>query len=227
MAENRDRFNRQFDLVPMAQLVSVAVTVIGVGAIGRQVALQLAALGVRRLKLVDFDTVESTNITTQGYFESDLGLAKVAATASAVRQIDSAICVEVVQDRFRPGHGLGEVVFCCVDSIAARAAIWRGGGQRSSFWCDGRMLGEVMRLLSVASRAGQTYYATTLFESAEVVAGPCTARGTVYSAAIAAGLMVHQFCRWLRGVPLDTDFSLNLLASELVVEGSCQVGTNP
>ena len=41
----RDRFTRQRDLVPSDRLADVATTVIGVGAIGRQVALQLAAIG--------------------------------------------------------------------------------------------------------------------------------------------------------------------------------------
>jgi len=53
--------------VPSERLAQLLVTVIGVGAIGRQVALQLAAIGVRQLQLVDFDRVDNTNITTQGY----------------------------------------------------------------------------------------------------------------------------------------------------------------
>ncbi|HBN76613.1 MAG TPA: thiamine biosynthesis protein ThiF, partial [Planctomycetaceae bacterium] len=51
-----------------------SATVIGVGAIGRQVALQLAAIGMPQLQLIDFDAVEASNITTQGYLESDLGV---------------------------------------------------------------------------------------------------------------------------------------------------------
>lgn len=43
------------------------MTVIGVGAVGRQVALQLAAMGVSRFQLFDFDIVEPTNINFQGY----------------------------------------------------------------------------------------------------------------------------------------------------------------
>jgi len=54
-------------------LGQVKVTVIGVGAIGRQVALQLASIGVRRLQLVDFDAVDLTNVTTQGYLAEDVG----------------------------------------------------------------------------------------------------------------------------------------------------------
>jgi len=41
-----------------------------------------------------------------------------------------------------------------------------------------------------------------------------TARSTLCAASIAAGLMVHQFTRWLRGFPLEGDSSLNLLAAE-------------
>ena len=47
--------------------------------------------------------------------------------------------------------------------------------------------------------------------------GDCTARGVIYTAANAAGLMTGQFTRWLRGLPTDNDMSLNLLASELTV----------
>jgi sulfur carrier protein ThiS adenylyltransferase len=43
----------------------------------------------------------------------------------------------------------------------------------------------------------------------------CTAQGTVYTASIAAGLMVHQFTRWLRGVAVEADVTLNLLAGEM------------
>src|SRR5687768_8148398 len=50
-----DRFVRQTGLVPRSALEELSVTVIGVGAIGRQVSLQLAALGVEHLTLVDFD----------------------------------------------------------------------------------------------------------------------------------------------------------------------------
>ena len=52
------RFTRQEGLVRGERLASVATTVIGVGAIGRQVSLQLAAIGARRIQLIDFDQVE-------------------------------------------------------------------------------------------------------------------------------------------------------------------------
>jgi molybdopterin-synthase adenylyltransferase len=215
MAELLDRFARQIDLVPREALYELTATVIGVGAIGRQVAIQLAALGVRNLQLVDFDRVEAANVTSQGYLNSEIGLAKVTATARAVVAIDNDIRLTLVEDRFRPTTSVGAAVFVCVDSISARSAIWRNAGQRCEFWCDGRMLGEVLRIVTVAGLEGRQHYPTTLFEQTEAMAGACTARGTVYTAAVAAGLMTHQFTRWLRGQSIDCDLSLNLLASEL------------
>src|SRR4051812_21952350 len=142
---SNDRFTRQQDLVPRERLSELLVTVIGVGAIGRQVALQLAAIGVRRMQLVDFDRVDDTNVTTQGYLLEDIGQPKVGATAQAIARLDPTILIDAVDDRYRPKLSVGQAIFCCVDSIETRSAIWRSAGRRAVFWADGRMLGEAMR----------------------------------------------------------------------------------
>ncbi len=209
-----DRFHRQSELVPRERLLSLGVTVIGVGAIGRQVAMQLAALGVRRLQLIDFDRVEPTNITTQGYRYADCGRLKVEALADTLRELDPDLTVASLADRFRPSQTLHDVVFCGVDRISTRAAIWRTVQHRCRFWADGRMRGEVLRTLTAVDEASRRHYGSTLFAQAAAQAGPCTARGTIFTAQIAAGLLVHQFTRWLRGIPVDPDQTLNLLAGE-------------
>src|SRR5687767_15353043 len=107
-----DRFARQTGLVPRSVLEELPVTVIGVGAIGRQLALQLAALGVESLTLIDFDQVELTNITTQGYLAEDQGLAKVHAAGKAVLKINPLLHLELIEARFRPQLPLGDAVFC-------------------------------------------------------------------------------------------------------------------
>jgi molybdopterin/thiamine biosynthesis adenylyltransferase len=211
-----DRFERQRDLVPQERLPSLSATIIGVGAVGRQVALQLAAIGVRRLQLVDFDRVEPTNVTTQGYLASDVGQLKVAATRRAVEAVDPAILVEPIADRFRPRQSVSDVLFCAVDSISARASIWRSVRHRYQFWVDARMLGEVMRILVAVGRDDGLCYDSTLFAQEQAQAGQCSSRSTIYAASITAGLMVHQFARWLRGLPVDVDLTLNLLAGDMV-----------
>ncbi len=219
MQTSSDRFARQQELVPQGRLAELKASVIGVGAIGRQVAIQMAAIGVRRLQLVDFDRVDLTNVTTQGYRARDVERLKVEATAEAVREIDEEIELELVDDRYRPRLAVGEAVFCCVDSISARAAIWRAVGGACEVWSDGRMRGEVLRVLAASDEPSRRRYGTTLFPQAEAQVGSCTSRSTLYAASIAAGLMVQQFTRWLRKLAVEADVSLNLLASELCVGG--------
>jgi sulfur carrier protein ThiS adenylyltransferase len=139
------------------------------------------------------------------------------ATAAAIRRLDDLTCVDGVQDRYRPRLDIGEAVFCCVDSIAARAAIWRSARNRCRFWSDGRMLAEVIRVLAVSDANGRQRYADTLFPQTDAQRGSCTSRSTIYTASIAAGILVHQFTRWLRGIPVDFDTTLNLLAGEWTV----------
>ena len=211
-----ERFRRQGDLVPRDRIAELAATVIGVGAIGRQVAIQLASIGVPKLRLIDFDVVELTNVTTQGYLHGDCGTSKVEASGAHIRLMDPAIQVLTIHGRYRPSTYVDPVVFCCVDSISAREAIWRSVSPRCRFWCDGRMLGETIRILTVADEFGRSDYSKSLFPQSEAQTGSCTSRSTIYAASIAAGLMVHQFTRWLRDIPIDCDLSVNLLASELV-----------
>ncbi len=212
-----DRFTRQRSLVPLDRLQQLHVTVIGVGAIGRQVALQLAAIGCRRVTLVDFDVVDHTNRTTQGYAAADVGTEKVGAARSQMLAIDPDVDVHLIQDRYRPKYAPGDVVFCCVDSISARTAIWRAVRDRCQFWGDGRMMGETIRVLVAADAVTRERYTGTLFRQADAQQGNCTSRSTIYAAGIAAGLMVHQLTRWLRNLPLDFDTMFNLLAGEYTV----------
>jgi molybdopterin-synthase adenylyltransferase len=79
------------------------------------------------------------------------------------------------------------------------------------------MSAEVLRVLAVDYPAIDSYYPSTLFAPEQAHAGACTARSTIYTASIAASLMIHQFAKWLRGLPVDGDVTLNLLAAEMTV----------
>jgi sulfur carrier protein ThiS adenylyltransferase len=215
-----ERYTRQQDIVPRERILNCKATVIGVGAVGRQVAVQLTAIGVPYLQLVDFDTVEISNIASQGYLQDDLQRFKVDATADICRQINHDLHVEVQKERFRRSTSIGNCVFCCVDSITARRHIWDIVKDEANFWCDGRMSAEVLRVVTAFNEESRSYYPQTLFAAEQAYAGPCTAKSTIYCANIAAGFMLAHFTKYLRSVPVDADVQINLLACEINV-GSC------
>ncbi len=206
---------RQRDIIPVERLADLTVTVVGVGAVGRQVALQLTAIGVPRLQLIDFDRVEVENLAPQGYFESDLGRLKVEATADVAKWINSGLAVESITSRFKRSMSVGDVLFCCVDAIETRRHIWQAVRDDVRFYADTRMSAEVVRVLSVADAVSRKHYPTTLFAASEAHAGACTAKSTIYTSNVAAGLAVGQLTKWLRCLPVDPDVTLNILASEL------------
>lgn len=217
---------RQRDLVPPQKLAACHALVIGVGAVGRQAALQLSATGIPRMTLVDHDTVAIENLAPQGYFPDDLGKKKVEATAEICRKLNSDLAIDLCPERFRRSSpktlpcfadaDRNLAVFCCVDSITTRRIIWEAVKPFAAFFVDGRMAAEVMRVLASARPMDDVHYPTTLFEPERAYAGSCTAKSTIYTASIAAGFMVGQFTRWLRGLPVDRDVLLNLLACELM-----------
>ena len=216
---NRERFSRQKDLVNADNLARCNISVIGVGAIGRQCALQLAAIGASNLQLIDHDIVEPSNLASQGYYENDLGQAKVDATGKICMEINKGINLSIHSNRFRRSLGVGNVIFCCVDKINTRETIWNTLKDKVDFFVDGRMSGEVLRVLAAAKNNIDTmeHYTKTLFAPEEAQRGSCTAKSTIYCANIAAGKMVSKFALWLRGDMFEQDVLTNLITDEISV----------
>ena len=175
-------------------------------------ALRLAALSVPRLTLHDDDLVQVENLAGKGYWPENLRRAKVSATATLCRRIHPAIQAEAVPDRFKrsTAHQLameGDLaIFCSVEDARAVAA------GTASYFFDGGIHTEVVRVLA-GSLPPST---TTTGARCSSPRRPMPARSTIYTASIAAGRMVHPFAKGLRGVPVDRDLTLNLLAAELV-----------
>jgi sulfur carrier protein ThiS adenylyltransferase len=218
----KQRYSRQRDIVPAERLAGCKAAVIGVGAIGRQVALQLTAMGIWWLELVDPDTVDASNLASQGYLEADLGKFKVDTTAELCSKINADLELDLIPERFRRSRETGNVVFCAVDAISTRRLIWEAVKDKAGFFADARMSAEVLRILTACDFESRKHYPTTLFSPEEAFQGPCTAKTTIYCANIAAGLMIAQFTRYLRHLPVDCDIQLNLLTSELSVVEACR-----
>jgi molybdopterin/thiamine biosynthesis adenylyltransferase len=82
------------------RLRAARVTVLGLGGLGSYVALILASIGVGDLLLVDFDTVEKSNLNRQVlYRDADLGRAKVEAAAERLATVNPHVRVATRNER--------------------------------------------------------------------------------------------------------------------------------
>lgn len=128
VSETADPFARQRLIEGWSQhrLSAATAIVIGVGALGNEVAKNLALAGVGRLLLCDPDVVDMTNLSRSALFTSaDAGRAKVDAAAGALARLSQATSVVARQATLTAGAGLGELaaarlVLGCLDSRRSR-----------------------------------------------------------------------------------------------------------
>ena len=224
-----ERNARQRDLVPQESLNNTSVIVIGVGAIGRQVATLLACMGAQRITIVDPDIVGTENLAVQGYMPADVGKLKVNVMKGVLEAYNPGnIHVQALNEKYKkycdPLRQEGDqlAVFCCVDSIADRKFIWRAlanGPFTRDFdlLVDGRMAAEVLKVLTWKKGTSTKGYEISLHDPSESYQAPCTGRTTLYTSYTIAGMMVGEFAKWLRNQILTTEQMYNMLSSDFTV----------
>lgn len=76
------------------------VLIVGVGGLGAPAALELAAVGVGTIGLVDGDAIEISNLQRQIiYRSSDIGRSKVESAARRLRKSNPSVSVEAFDER--------------------------------------------------------------------------------------------------------------------------------
>ena len=193
-------------------------TIIGVGAIGRNIAISLAQVGIGRLEIWDDDLVDEVNLGTQGYRPDQIGQSKVNALATDLKAINPEIKLFSRDLRYsetdRPAC---PNVFVCVDTMAGRTSIFKSLTKLPNLLIDCRMSPECYRIITIGS-SYKFNYKETLFPDNEAVQESCTAKSTLHCAQSAASAAITQFTKHLRKMPIDHDFTYNLFTNELIIE---------
>jgi len=100
----------QIDIEGQQKLLDSSAAVFGLGGLGSPIAMYLAAAGVGRLVLVDFDVVELSNLQRQIVHQtSDLKRPKVASARDSLHGLNPEVDVETIARRLA-GPELDEVV---------------------------------------------------------------------------------------------------------------------
>ena len=101
---NNDRYSRQVLFAPVGekgqeQIRNASIVIIGCGALGTGIANNLARAGVGRIKIVDRDFVETSNLQRQCLFDEDDArqhLPKAVAAVERLKRINSTLKYEAV-----------------------------------------------------------------------------------------------------------------------------------
>ena len=99
-------FDARFPEEMQTKLRNARVAVAGLGGLGSNIAVMLARSGVGELLLVDFDTVDVTNLNRQMYLIPQLGMPKAEALPEILYQINPyltyrSVCIKVTPDNVK------------------------------------------------------------------------------------------------------------------------------
>src|SRR5574339_194949 len=128
------RYSRQIMLeeigfIGMEKLRNSKVCVVGVGGIGNPVVNQLTAMGIGKIRIVDRDVVEISNLHRQHlYTEQDIGKVKVEAAIEHLKKRNTDVEIEALPISVTPYTAENivkgfDIVIDALDSVDARYAL--------------------------------------------------------------------------------------------------------
>jgi adenylyltransferase/sulfurtransferase len=202
------------------RLRGARVLVVGAGALGNEVLKNLALVGVGEIFVIDFDRVESANLTRSVLFRStDRGRPKVEVAAEALRDMNPDVRVTAIEGNVLTDVGLGlfrdmNVVIGCLDNREARLWVNRSCWKVTTPWIDGGIQ-EINGVVKVfvppdsacyeCAMSENDYrlinlrYSCPLLRREDLLAGKVPTAPTI--ASVIGGLQVQEALKLIHGMP--------------------------
>ena len=132
--ERLERYSRHIVLDEVGlggqiRLAGSVVTIVGAGGLGSPALLYLAAAGIGKIRVIDDDVVDESNLQRQViHSETEVGRSKVKSTQRRLSALDSKIIIEPIEERVSPENAErllsgSDVVIDGTDSFEARYSI--------------------------------------------------------------------------------------------------------
>ena len=198
MNPNDLRNSRYADLAGATRIEQLPIHVMGVGSVGRSLAIALATMGARNVTLFDPDVVEAVNTGTQGFSPMLIGQPKVEATAISMQHCNPD-CAVVENQARRPISQPGpcDVLFVCVDNMTSRINIGcHVHSQPKGLLVDTRI--GLLDARIIGDTPPLNVWKSTLFSEAEMERVPCALQITHFTALLATGWALAAMFNWFR-----------------------------
>jgi adenylyltransferase/sulfurtransferase len=129
-----DRYSRQIMLEEIGyqgqlKLRAAKICVVGVGGLGNPITTRLVAMGIGKLRIIDRDVIELSNLHRQTMFdESDVGQVKVEVAAKKLKKLNPDVEIESFPISINDYTALDAIEGCdividALDSVNARYAL--------------------------------------------------------------------------------------------------------
>jgi len=123
----------------LQRLRGVKVGICGAGGLGSNCAVHLVRSGITRLRIIDFDRVEYSNLNRQFFFLDQLGCPKVESLRENLLRINPGAEIEVVAERLTSDNALMLLEGCDI-IVEAFDLAERKAELVSAVFSDGRPL---------------------------------------------------------------------------------------
>ena len=153
------------------KVAAAKVLVVGAGALGNEVVKNMALMGVGQILVIDFDTIEASNLSRSVLFrESDAKRKKSEVVAARAKEINPNTKIQYLHGDVTTDLGLGvfrrmDVIVGCLDNREARLAVNRFSHWMGKPWVDGAIQ-ELLGLVRVFVPGQGACYECTLTEQA-------------------------------------------------------------
>ena len=133
-SKDLERYSRQVMLEEIGyegqlKLKKAKVCVVGIGGLGNPISTRLVAMGIGKIRIVDRDVIELSNLHRQTMFdESDIGQIKVEAAEKKLKKLNPDVSVEALPVSVNDYTALDivegcDVVIDALDSVNARYSL--------------------------------------------------------------------------------------------------------
>ncbi len=164
-----DRYSRQIMLEEIGyqgqlKLKQAKVCVVGVGGLGNPITIRLAAMGVGKIRIVDRDVIELSNLHRQTMFnEGDVGQVKVETAAKKLRKLNSDIVIEELPVSVNDYTALDivdgcDVVIDALDSVNARYSLNKACIEKKIPFVTGAAVGVTGQLFTILPNESACYH---------------------------------------------------------------------
>ncbi len=175
-------FTRQKDIFnPEASGINIKI--LGVGSVGSFLALTLAKMGVKEIKITDFDSVEKHNIPNQFYREDDVKKKKTEALKEIIKEftgLDVESEDKKILRHYEEDLNSNSIVMLCVDNIKTRTRVYESIKDYPIILIDTRMGGEEYQIYTIdlSNEEDKRRYEATLKRKTKEA--PCGQKAIIY-----------------------------------------------